>query len=663
MFMNSFWRRGTGIMLFSILLLALNMVACSDDNTRNTHAPKAMIEVITPLPHVVSTKVILSASQSEPGDDFTPAWSIVSSPEGSTAMLHEPVTGIAELLPDIVGDYLIELIITSSDGNDSSFALISISDGIASPLARVAILTSAPHVVGDKVLLDGTASEPSSDSLVYSWSVFSAPSGSSASMISLADGLAEMVLDVMGDYVVELTVSNSFGLDTVYAQIVVVEPPMCISNADCGEPAGICDTIKGSCVECLVIGDCAHMPSTVCDAGECGCPGDLQWCAPDNCVDLQSDSSNCGSCGHECFGPCSGGACVDPWEVVTTNNAPTPRFYHTAIWTGTHMIVWGGYTSSGYTNTGGMYHLATNTWTPMNIVNAPSPRGKATAVWTGTHMIIWGGSNSTEYHKTGALFDPVTNSWEPMSTDIAPTERIKHTAVWTGTKMIVWGGENIDQLGSGGIYDPTTDSWIPISPPATYSTRKEHTAVWNDIDGVMIVYGGFGDTSIYSNVYLPSAGVPGGMEYNPNNNSWVNLSAPGEPISRSRHTAIWTGDNMLLWGGYSSIGHLDSGSQYISGTWGAMNAPSPSARRYHTMVWLSSTERAIIWGGEGIFGALSSGAEFEPATNNWISILPIALEGRTFHTAVAAGEKMIIWGGANNNGLQLNSGGIYTSTP
>src|SRR6476646_314647 len=36
--------------------------------------------------------------------------------------------------------------------------------------------------------------------------------------------------------------------------------------------------------------------------------------------------------------------CIDDsWTATSTTNAPTGRFYHTAVWTGSEMIVWGGY--------------------------------------------------------------------------------------------------------------------------------------------------------------------------------------------------------------------------------------------------------------------------------------------------------------------------------
>ena len=65
-------------------------------------------------------------------------------------------------------------------------------------------------------------------------------------------------------------------------------------------------------------------------------------------------------------------------------------------------------------------------------------RGLHTAVWTGTRMIVWGGEGRNDNFgdhllNTGALYNPMTNAWSTTSTAGAPTARYGHTAVWTGS--------------------------------------------------------------------------------------------------------------------------------------------------------------------------------------------------------------------------------------
>ena len=62
-----------------------------------------------------------------------------------------------------------------------------------------------------------------------------------------------------------------------------------------------------------------------------------------------------------------------------------------------------------------------------------------TAVWTGSEMIVWGGLWLRRFN-SGGRYNPSTDSWTATSTTNAPTARYGHTAVWTGSEMIVWGG-------------------------------------------------------------------------------------------------------------------------------------------------------------------------------------------------------------------------------
>jgi hypothetical protein len=47
---------------------------------------------------------------------------------------------------------------------------------------------------------------------------------------------------------------------------------------------------------------------------------------------------------------------ADSWTATTTTNAPAGRLFHTAVWTGTKMIVWGGF-ASAFPTTGGQYSI------------------------------------------------------------------------------------------------------------------------------------------------------------------------------------------------------------------------------------------------------------------------------------------------------------------
>jgi hypothetical protein len=70
------------------------------------------------------------------------------------------------------------------------------------------------------------------------------------------------------------------------------------------------------------------------------------------------------------------------------------------------MIVWGGRGASGYLADGGAYDPAANTWTAVPAIT--TARTSHTAVWTGTAMIVWGGATTPAdtYLDTGAVYVP-----------------------------------------------------------------------------------------------------------------------------------------------------------------------------------------------------------------------------------------------------------------
>ena len=138
------------------------------------------------------------------------------------------------------------------------------------------------------------------------------------------------------------------------------------------------------------------------------------------------------------------GACIgDTWTPTNLTGAPDARDSHTAVWTGSEMIVWGGSGCDGncVSNTGGRYNPSTDSWTATSITNAPEARIYHTAVWTGSEMIVWGGTNFINYFNIGGRYNPSTDSWTATSTTNAPEGRDFHTAVWTGSEMIIWGGD------------------------------------------------------------------------------------------------------------------------------------------------------------------------------------------------------------------------------
>ncbi len=302
---------------------------------------------------------------------------------------------------------------------------------------------------------------------------------------------------------------------------------------------------------------------------------------------------------------------TDSWTATSTTNAPAGRYVHTAVWTGSEMIVWGGAYYDGinydYLNTGGRYNPSTNSWTATSTINAPEGRGSHTAVWTDSEMIVWGGGQINDTFNSGGRYDPDTDSWISTSTTNAPEARSRHTAVWTGSEMIVWGGgSNSGILRNGGRYNPRTDSWTATNAYHAPERRLAHTAVWTGSE--MIVWGGTPDAF---DLVLRSGGI-----YNPGTDSWTATNTQHAPDGRDGHTAVWTGSEMIVWGGNSlsyphGYRYFNTGGIYNPGTdsWTATNTQhAPEARTIPTAVWTGS--EMIVWGGEPIGDPVNTGGRY-----------------------------------------------------
>lgn len=189
--------------------------------------------------------------------------------------------------------------------------------------------------------------------------------------------------------------------------------------------------------------------------------------------------------GQSVSGPLGDGALYDPvadsWAALTLPSPPDARFDASSVWAGDRLLVWGG-DDSVTKNTGAQLIFAGNTpdrWTPITTTGAPSPRSLHTAIWTGTKMIVWGGQSGGTPLGNGAAYDPLTNSWTPLASDGAPGARDQHEAVWTGAEMLIVGGRTTTgATASGYAYNPAKDQWRALSSVGVQQPRFDAEAAW-----------------------------------------------------------------------------------------------------------------------------------------------------------------------------------------
>lgn len=340
----------------------------------------------------------------------------------------------------------------------------------------------------------------------------------------------------------------------------------------------------------------------------------------------------------------------DAWRsLASSQQAPTARSGHSAVWTGAEMLVWGGHDGNSELNTGGRYDPATDTWKPISRRGAPASRRFHTAVWTGQEMIIWGGDSSltTGGLSDGARYNPTSDTWTPMAKPPWPgfSGRSHHLAIWAGGEMVIWGGMSpLLALGDGARYDPELDSWQPISTLDAPSARRDSQAIWTGEE--LLLWGGFDYFG------MPQAD---GFRYHRATDTWIPMSHTGAPAQAALPAMVWTGSELLLWGAEPNPSLPGEGVRYqpMTDQWTPMGAAgAPSARAARFAAWKGG--ELWVWGGsEG--GQPKVGGRYDPKTDQWTP-LPSTENTTTLtgSTTVWTGDQMIVWGGGASGGLSGN---------
>ncbi len=361
---------------------------------------------------------------------------------------------------------------------------------------------------------------------------------------------------------------------------------------------------------------------------------------------------------------------ANSWTATVVNaTTPSERYNHTAIWTGSEMIVWGGRDSQSVMSSGAKYYPATNSWGSMTSGGGTAPsRSDHTAVWTGSEMWIWGGWNGTEMN-SGARYNLTYNSWSAMETTNAPTDRRYHSAFWSGSDMVIWGGWNgSSYLGNGAEYRFNVWDTLPTSSSGITdpSPRADHTAVFFPQTNYQwaVFWGGQDSTGALGNGRR--------LKFQFATPEWTAMSSTGAPSARYDHTATvvfptgYTADRQIVtWGGTSNgTSGLITGASYdpVKNIWLSMNISGSATSRWgHRAEFTGRT--VVVWGGESSSGPMRSGGVYNPYNKKWLTTTqtgaPTARTGHaTAYNAVSGYQgEFIVWGG--NAGGATDTGGVY----
>ncbi|HUS61544.1 MAG TPA: hypothetical protein VMY34_05055 [Acidimicrobiales bacterium] len=319
-----------------------------------------------------------------------------------------------------------------------------------------------------------------------------------------------------------------------------------------------------------------------------------------------------------------------------------PREEMVAVWTGTEMIVWGGRDDEQDFDDGAAFNPKTNEWRPLPAAPIAGRHGAAgvwtgdrVVVWGG----VEGGFGNAEESplNDGAVLDPKSSEWRTLPK--APISGGRPQAVFASGEVIVAAGisaatyvigedrwrpvaaaplRRISRLVPSGdgrqllavatdpdasisgsaVYDPIDGDWTKAADPPTPG-MLDLVAV----DGGAVIVGSGAPGSVLTSRWIPDRGawsplgthalpesavlwVFAGDIYGFGGKSFVvidvasgavtHLTPPD--VSSSSHGMVFTGEEILIWGGAQESGaFLDGGRAYTPKPFGGDTAqPQPT---------------------------------------------------------------------------------------
>ncbi len=242
--------------------------------------------------------------------------------------------------------------------------------------------------------------------------------------------------------------------------------------------------------------------------------------------------------------------------------------------------------------------------------------------------------------------------------------------MWTGHEMVIWSGavplvpsrSGVEAVDGGAAFDPDSGQWRMIAA-APIAARYAAVTMWTGTE--MVVWGGLDRLNLFND----------GAAYNPTTDTWRKIAdAPLAPAAYA--SAVWTGAQMLVFGGITTAttggltGSTNKGAAYdpVANTWKTLpNLPDPS--------W--SPTQQLVWTGTSVVTAIAKEPDMSQSPNDAsqdntlkpqvkiASLTPDANHWVVIGTGTEAGQYLIAIA-SNASGLQagqiLTTGTFGTST-
>ncbi|GJG96849.1 kelch repeat-containing protein [Cupriavidus pauculus] len=326
------------------------------------------------------------------------------------------------------------------------------------------------------------------------------------------------------------------------------------------------------------------------------------------------------------------------WSTAAAT-MPLPVHYFTATRLNNGLVlVAGGFTGGGSTDSAWLYNPATDTWAPTGTMFVPRSSHTATLLQDGRVLISGGQVFSQIETDSAEIYDPATGTWSPAGLMSDARQNQSSTLLANG-KVLVAGGFNqlggfVTNLASMDVYDPVTNAWTTMTTTLA-SPRAQHAAARLP-DGNVLLAGGIGN-----------GGLLGTTEI-------VAIDDSGTSVSPAP----------VVFGNVTMGTTLADGSVLVLGD--ATSAAAPRAYRYDptTLTWTASSMisarsiptvtrladgRVLVSGGTLVSsgGVRTTSTEiYDPATNTWIAGAPMAAGRAAAQAVVLADGSVLMLGGS-----------------
>lgn len=293
--------------------------------------------------------------------------------------------------------------------------------------------------------------------------------------------------------------------------------------------------------------------------------------------------------------------------------------------------------------------LAGGDWEPVEGVQL-SPGGNVSLLWTGSEALVLSGGGHPREPQVGSRYDPGTGTTAPLGPGLQQ---------WVGGFPLAWTGTEVIGGSLAGLqaYDPSTDR-LRTLPPAPALTDLTPLPPYDVVQWT-------GDELLVWSGEQGSVGVA----LHPASESW-RLLAPLPLPSRSRPAVAWTGRHLVVWGGcdlssqcddfQTGTDELRDGAAYdvAADTWTPLPDGPLAARDRPQAVWTG--QEVVFWGGtvpDGTDGDYA--AAYDPAARTWRTVPDGPLPPRSDEVMVWSGDRLLVWGGGIGADLFRRDGAAY----